>query len=380
MGAEVLLYGYGLVCISMLVFNLLYMVHLHTDDRRRVHRTDWFRRQAASQLETIRSGGQASARHLQMLRRRLARVSHLLAFDRLLDELDGRDPAVRQYIQQFEPVCLDLARAYLRRENTQAAYFCHFLYRHQLQRFMPAEQIQQLLLSYLQKDSLYCRVNALKALCTFGNPSVVTDALLRLQNRDEGQIREKLVTETLCSYTGDSDALIAQLLQSFDRFSLHVQRAILDYIRFTSGNYCDQMLALLEDDSRNKELHFPAIRYLGRYPYEPARALLLRLARDDDPVRWEYAAVSAAALAGYTGQDVQEALVQALQSPNWYVRYNASASLERQGLSYESLLGRLRADDRYAREMLIYRLEQRRLEQQAQAANAQPARREAAPV
>lgn len=380
MGAEVLLYGYGLVCISMLVFNLLYMVHLHTDDRRRVHRTDWFRRQAASQLETIRSGGQASARHLQMLRRRLARVSHLLAFDRLLDELDGRDPAVRQYIQQFEPVCLDLARAYLRRENTQAAYFCHFLYRHQLQRFMPAEQIQQLLLSYLQKDSLYCRVNALKALCTFGNPSVVTDALLRLQNRDEGQIREKLVTETLCSYTGDSDALIAQLLQSFDRFSLHVQRAILDYIRFTSGNYCDQMLALLQDDSRNKELHFPAIRYLGRYPYEPARALLLCLARDDDPVRWEYEAVSAAALAGYTGQDVQEALVQALQSPNWYVRYNASASLERQGLSYKSLLGRLRADDRYAREMLTYRLEQRRLEQQAQTANAQPARREAAPV
>lgn len=380
MGAEVLLYGYGLVCISMLVFNLLYMVHLHTDDRRRVHRTDWFRRQAASQLETIRSGGQASARHLQMLRRRLARVSHLLAFDRLLDELDGRDPAVRQYIQQFEPVCLDLARAYLRRENTQAAYFCHFLYRHQLQRFMPAEQIQQLLLSYLQKDSLYCRVNALKALCTFGNPSVVTDALLRLQNRDEGQIREKLVTETLCSYTGDSDALIAQLLQSFDRFSLHVQRAILDYIRFTSGNYCDQMLALLQDDSRNKELHFPAIRYLGRYPYEPARALLLCLARDDDPVRWEYEAVSAAALAGYTGQDVQEALVQALQSPNWYVRYNASASLERQGLSYKSLLGRLRADDRYAREMLTYRLEQRRLEQQTQTANAQPARREAAPV
>ena len=380
MGAEVLLYGYGLVCISMLVFNLLYMVHLHTDDRRRVHRTDWFRRQAASQLETIRSGGQASARHLQMLRRRLARVSHLLAFDRLLDELDGRDPAVRQYIQQFEPVCLDLARAYLRRENTQAAYFCHFLYRHQLQRFMPVEQIQQLLLSYLQKDSLYCRVNALKALCTFGNPSVVTDALLRLQNRDEGQIREKLVTETLCSYTGDSDALIAQLLQSFDRFSLHVQRAILDYIRFTSGNYCDQMLALLQDDSRNKELHFPAIRYLGRYPYEPARALLLCLARDDDPVRWEYEAVSAAALAGYTGQDVQEALVQALQSPNWYVRYNASASLERQGLSYKSLLGRLRADDRYAREMLTYRLEQRRLEQQAQTANAQPARREAAPV
>ena len=141
----------------MLVFNLLHMAHLHTDDRRRVHWTDWFRRQAASQLEPIRSGRPASPRHLQILRRRLARVSHLLTFDRLLDELDGRDPAVRLYIQQFEPVCLDLARVYLRRENTQAAYFCHFLYRHQLQRFMPVEQIQQLLLSYLQKDKMCIR-------------------------------------------------------------------------------------------------------------------------------------------------------------------------------------------------------------------------------
>ena len=34
MGAEVLLYGYGLVCASMLVFNLLYGLHLRSDDRR----------------------------------------------------------------------------------------------------------------------------------------------------------------------------------------------------------------------------------------------------------------------------------------------------------------------------------------------------------
>ena len=33
-GAEVLLYGYGLVCLSMLAFNLLYSLHLRSDDRR----------------------------------------------------------------------------------------------------------------------------------------------------------------------------------------------------------------------------------------------------------------------------------------------------------------------------------------------------------
>ena len=40
MGAEVLLYGYGLVCVSMLAFNLLYGLHLRSDDRRLERRVD----------------------------------------------------------------------------------------------------------------------------------------------------------------------------------------------------------------------------------------------------------------------------------------------------------------------------------------------------
>ena len=34
MGAEILLYGYGIVCLSMLVFNVLYGLHLRSDGRR----------------------------------------------------------------------------------------------------------------------------------------------------------------------------------------------------------------------------------------------------------------------------------------------------------------------------------------------------------
>ena len=51
-----------------------------------------------------------------------------------------------------------------------------------------------------------------------------------------------------------------------------------------------------------------------------------------------------------------------MSSPNWYVRYNASASLEAHGLDYEQLLQVIAGEDRYAREMLVYRLETRRLE------------------
>ena len=34
MGSEVFLYAYGLVCLSMLVFNIVYSLHLRSSDRR----------------------------------------------------------------------------------------------------------------------------------------------------------------------------------------------------------------------------------------------------------------------------------------------------------------------------------------------------------
>lgn len=97
------------------------------------------------------------------------------------------------------------------------------------------------------------------------------------------------------------------------------------------------------------------------YPHPPALPILLRFVRDPDPLRWEYAAISASALARYSGGEVVEALLQAMRSPNWYVRCNASESLEAHQLSDTDLLEVTAGSDRYAREMLLYRLEARTL-------------------
>ena len=51
-----------------------------------------------------------------------------------------------------------------------------------------------------------------------------------------------------------------------------------------------------------------------------------------------------------------QALMEAMHSGNWYVRYNAAVSLEAHGLSYSDLIELVGGRDRYAREMLTYRL------------------------
>ena len=389
MGAEYLLYGYGLVCLSMLGFNLLYSFHLRSDDRRLRARTAILRRQVGSQLRRIEetpdgTSHRVQTRHLTWMRRRLSRVNCLLAFDQLMDELDEREIACQIYIKQLQPVFLYLATVYWKRENMQAAYFCHFLARHKLRRHMEMDQVQQVVLSYFEKDSLYCKINALKALCSFGSPSVLIDALEELSKGQGSQLHEKVITEALLNYTGDIKALIERLWSQLERFSLQIQRAVLDYIRFQSGACCGRMLEILQNPRRDKELRLAAIRYFGRYPYPPARKLLLDFLSDNDPIRWEFASISAFALARYDGRDVVNALLRAMSSANWYIRSNAAASLEAHGLTYEEMLQVLGGDDRFAREMLAYRLKAKRLEEEAFVAAAraeeESPRREEDPV
>ena len=100
----------------------------------------------------------------------------------------------------------------------------------------------------------------------------------------------------------------------------------------------------------------------GRYRYAPALEPLLTFVRQKDPEQWEYVTVSASALSRYPGEATFSVLKEALHSANWYVRYAAAASLNALGAGYEDLLDIISGSDRYAREMVMYRLESRRMQ------------------
>ena len=366
-----MLYGYGLVCLSMIAFNLIYGLIMRGNDVRLSRRASRFEDSITRQLARLSRGEPPDSRHMRHLRHRLSHVNNLRAFDRTLDRrlADGGGETVSAYLAYIQPVILHLAMVYRKRENLQAAYFAYFLNRHRLNKFMQMDTVQNVLVDYMKKDSLYCRVNALKALCAFGSPECILQAVA-IQDRSSSFLHEKILTECLLVYGGDSDQLIRMFWERLDSFSVRTQRAILDYIRFKSGHYPEKMFAILTDDRRNRELRYSAVRYFGRYPYPPARSHLLAFLRDTDPEHWEYAAISATALAAYPGQDVMQALMEAMHSGNWYVRYNAAVSLEAHGLSYSDLIELTDGHDRYAREMIMYLLESRRIEQEAETARA----------
>ena len=250
---------------------------------------------------------------------------------------------------------------YQRRDAVSAAYFSYVLSRYMAPRHLSIHSVQGVLLDYMRKENLYCRVNALQALCRFGSAENILTAL---QILDQGSVfvHEKILTEGLLTFTGDHDELIRMLWGQLDGFSQHTQLAISNYIRFRSGAYTAEMFAVLQDESRGKELRLSAIRYFGRYYYRPAQDTLLDLARQKDPELWEYTTVSVSALARYPGEATVAALKEALHSSNWYVRYDAAVSLQALHVDYMDLMDVITGNDRYAREMMVYRMESDRMQ------------------
>lgn len=358
MGSEVFLYGYGLVCISMLVYNMIYNLYSRGNNRRLEKHTTKLSRRVRKQFQYLMGNQEMESSHLLFIKRKLSKITYLLAFEHFLEE-EGEQEEKTAYLQRLRPVFQQLAKVYSKRESTQTAYFCYFLTRHGKE--LNSEELRRDIVSYMARDSLYCRVHVLKALCAFGDGKNVAEALLLMEQKRGAELHEKVIVEILLLFSGDAAGLIEELWQNLPRFSLRVQRALLDYIRFKSGAYSERMYAIMEDPQADKELRFAAIRYFGKYPDPRAREALLRFVGDLNSLRWEYTAIAASSLARYSGEDVVKALIRAMHSANWYVRYNASASLEAHGLSYEELLDVMNGDDRYARDMLAYRLEIRQM-------------------
>lgn len=357
-----LLYGYGSVCICMLIFNLLYLFAENRRDRRIEKESRRFEEEMGWQIERIRDGKEPEDRYIRRLRKKLARANHLMAFERALSVLEAHEEgaALEIFQSSIRWVVLELAGYYVKRDDIEAAYFAWFVSRHRAA--VCGDDMQEMMLEYVKKNNLYCRVNSMQALYVFGAPETIARAVT-LMSRMGSSFNEKILTDGLLTYGGDRGQLIEQLLGCLDQLTGTFRLAVLNFVRFQSGGYCEKMYDILTDSGSDKEMRLSAIRYFGKYAYEPARKILLEFVTDKDPGAWEYAAVSATCLAAYSGSDVIAALMEAMHSSNWYVRFNASVSLESYDLDYVDLIEVAGGRDRYAREMMMYRLNAKRLKQ-----------------
>ena len=119
MGSEVLLYGYGIICLSMILFNLIYNLVMRGSQKRLLRRSRRLEGLVEVQLTRLRLGEPLEKGHIKKLRRKLSHVNHLMAFDRVLERYfaDGGEALTREYLALIQPVIYHLAIVYRKREN-----------------------------------------------------------------------------------------------------------------------------------------------------------------------------------------------------------------------------------------------------------------------
>ena len=364
MDVQVLVYFYLAVCGSMIVFNCVYFALYRKGDRSVLLRNRRFLSKVRKVVQDLEEGGEVSQEHLQMLTRRCGNIMNFAALD---EELTGlrqeHGQAVEQYARQLRPVFVSLVPVVRRKDDIQQTHYAYRVEKYRVVQDDPIPVIVEFMLELVQSPNLYCRQNALNVLYTTGDVDAVMNAVWLLSDGRHFN-HEKLLTDGLLSFRGDREELINRLLKKRKAYSPAIQLVVLNFVRFGSGNHQEAFFEILQDPKEDDEFRFSAIRYFGRYPYEPAEPVIREFAAQPEKQRWEYASIAASALASYPGQETISVLKKCLTNPNWYIRYNAAVSLERFDLTYSELSDVLSGNDRFAREVLQYRLKARQQEKE----------------
>lgn len=349
---------YVAVCIGVVLFNcwkaLSGVVMARRFKTRKLTCHAWFWHQVAPRAGLSPDETEEFAR---LAAEKFRSPRRLMAFHGAMDELAQSHPV--QYKAAAPLLAQIIGRLYpfyVNRPDTMQAYYAYLVTRFSAMSCDPPEGLTAFLMEQLrQQRSLYNVENALRAVYSSHRVPLVLTALDALAGDSQIFIHQKLLVDGLLTFD-DRDGLITALWQRMDSFSAPMRRLLLDYIRFASGAWGDEVLALFEKTA-DKETKIACLRYFGRYPAPHFRTPLYETVKAAGEGDWELSAVCMTVLASYPEGETVSLLKTGLCSRNWYVRYNAALSLRTLRVDIAQVEDILQGDDRYAREMLRYRLD-----------------------
>lgn len=365
MKIEIMIYVYIAICISMILYNIIYVFILKHRESALDSNSEKFEKIINSELERIRNGGYVSQKHKDYLCKRLDKTAGITAFDKALEIIYKNDPdCTEKYLVETFSVFEYLTHRYINKDTVKIAYFPYILNKYNILRHYESERLTDVLLELLRSVNVYCRENTIKAIYSMQKPELVVSAL-KIIDTNLSFHHPKLICDGLMTYKGDRNVLKDCLFEEFSVFSVQMKVNILNFFRF--GNVrCDrQMLELLKDEREDNEIRFSAIRYFEKFPNDDARPVLQSIAENLEGRIWEFQAIATSALKSYPDDVTFRILVKNLSNSNWHVRQNSAVSCEKLGYTYHDLINVFDGDDRYAREMMRYHLDKRNAEQEA---------------
>ena len=263
-----------------------------------------------------------------------------------------------EYVRQSAPTIVSLTSAYKKRDNIVHMFYISMLKKYGYLRHFYTSELVASLQDFLDKGDSTCSDGVLLAIYQIGDPRVVLEVLQQVDSNDHF-LHPKIISDGLLSFSGNAQELQLLILDHLSDFSEQMQVNLLNYLRFSGGAHCERILQLLQSEATYDETKLSCIRYFGKYPYAPAYELIASFAAGECVERIEYSIVALAVLRYYPQPRTVEILRTQINNSNWFVRYNATESLECLGVEYQDLVDIFDGNDRFARDMLQYQFDQR---------------------
>lgn len=365
MKIELMIYVYIAICVSMIAYNIVYVFILRHREKSLVLNSRKFEKNIFEEIEKLKSGGEVSQKHKKYLCKKLDRSAGIMAFDKALENIFEKEPGYAQrYLIDTFSVFEYLTHRYISKDTLKIAYFPHILHKYNILKHHESERLIDALLNLLRSVNVYCRENTLKAIYSMEKPELVVTAL-KIIDTNLSFHHPKLICDGLMFYKGDKGLLKDKIFNVFKEFSVQMRVNILNYFRFGNVRCDGEMLEILKNEKENNEIRFCAIRYFEKFASDEAIPVIYDLAENRSGRTWEYQAIATSALKSYPGDATFRILVKNLSNSNWYVRLNSAISCEKLGYSYHDLINIFDGNDRYAREIMRYRLDRRNAESKA---------------
>lgn len=356
LNAENLIYVYLFICIALLFFNIFYIFCSKRRQRGQEKKAEKWEKMIREQIVSLTRGEHISEEHQRQMKREFVRTDSLVSYGNALDRISVKEPAmVDEYIFACQETIQFLASRYRKKDSMDQAYFAYLISRHYPCCYNEYNPLMELLISFLHGSSVYCKENVLKALYALGNCEAVETAL-QLFNDQQWFHHPKLLSDGLLTYKGDKEELADRLWSHYRQWNQEIMLSVIRFITGFTESYREVFFSLLIEEDTELEIKLSVFRYYRKYPYEPVRPLLIKELLDensDDSPK----IVAASVLSSFPGEETTAALKQALHHPNWYVRYNAAASLAQLKTQPWELQDIFTGEDQYAKEILEYMLE-----------------------
>ncbi len=371
MSIEIAVMAYTIICASLLLASIFMIPARTVGDKKLIKSSSQFITEMERLIIMRQQGVEITEQQAvdALCGKKLSIIADLMAFTAAIEELRGRydgyeiDDICTMMLPEFTKLC----RIFVKRKPLEKTYFIYSLGIIFYGCGGVSRGIEEFLQVSLRTNSIYCRQNALATVYKIGDIALVV-RIINILNRTYADYSQRLISDGLVEFNGDERLLANALLDNYTQYNTYMRLAVLNFIRYTQDGHNDLMMDVLCGEDTDTDLRIAAIRYFGKNKDERVRAILEGyLTGKVEEATPECVAVCATSLANYPGGNTFEILKKSLSSSDWFVRLNASVSLEQLGFDYHQMSDILSGNDRYAREIVHYRMQQHRIMQKKEA-------------